>query len=1095
MIGRFKVVSFLVTFTLILFLVLSTTTDAAARVITVNNSTGPVADYTSIKEAVNSANEGDTILVYPGNYAENVYVNVANISIRSYSGNPEDTIVIAQNSSDHVFNVTSDSVDINGLTISGAKWPDIYYYDIAGIALYNVSRAYIHSNILLNNSCGLYLNNSSRNFLIRNNITKSSSGIYLVNSSNSNMLTDNNIIENTFSIRHQSSDNNTLISNKVKLSHNGIYFVSCNNNRLAENEVTENNFRGIILSSSSNNNLTNNNVYFNNLGVYLLNFSKSNTLISNSMWDNYLNFEIDSSSISPNIIYSNNLVNGKPIYYFSNTSDIKLDQSSNAGTIYLINCTNFTIKDLVLEKNAYGIYLNNTTSSLLENNFIINNKNGLFIENSSYNMIYNNYFFNRYDNVRLEGKNVGNIWNTTKVPLKNIVGGSFLGGNYWAKLDGRGFSQKNPTDTDGDGICDLFYSIEENNTDYLPLINSSVQLLTYDAVGETATSHQKWNYTNFDIFFYKSINGSGTETLTVDVTEETIINESNIVYWTDIKPIKYKCQVGERRVQSYPVLGFFGNMLVSLESESNGSSGTHTKKLAKLLIDSDDQYSLVDNNVFFLGEGYALKAKWIDDENNSVRLEFDKDNKLVDEIILNGSSKYYGFQGVDWTVYLNNIENEDNVTVMKVYVHQIFQSAVSNIVQIEGIWLIDYKNAFTIKPGDEFGILTVSSIGDNYIELKNNKPITLEKNSIHEIAEGLNFKVLDSSELIYYPFKEVTINLEENPLINDFYPLDSEVSTAEGEVQEFTINTGRTSNITLFINGDEVESKDSTTYFSYQNSNAPNGIYYVRAVARTEDEEAIHSWIWIVGDKIGDRDSTENGDRRGSSGSSSGSGGGAGGSPEPANNVEIKELSQAFVTNDKHVKFDFTRNATCIKSVEFDAKRTFGKTTAIVEMLKGKSQLTSQLPPGAVYRNINIWVGNEGMSSSENIENAVVNFKVEKSWIMENHVNISSINLYRYHEDLWNALLTRVTGEDEKYFYFKAETPGFSPFAVTAEKEVSNISLKTIPKIEKVNENAGGNENSTSAKSQEGVKSPGFESWLMISGLLCGAELSRMKKN
>ena len=58
----------------------------------------------------------------------------------------------------------------------------------------------------------------------------------------------------------------------------------------------------------------------------------------------------------------------------------------------------------------------------------------------------------------------------------------------------------------------------------------------------------------------------------------------------------------------------------------------------------------------------------------------------------------------------------------------------------------------------------------------------------------------------------------------------------------------------------------------------------------------------------------------GSSGSSSG--GGAGGSPEPAKNVQVKELSQAFITNGKPVKFDFAKNATCVVYVSFDAKKT-----------------------------------------------------------------------------------------------------------------------------------------------------------------------------
>jgi len=126
----------------------------------------------------------------------------------------------------------------------------------------------------------------------------------------------------------------------------------------------------------------------------------------------------------------------------------------------------------------------------------------------------------------------------------------------------------------------------------------------------------------------------------------------------------------------------------------------------------------------------------------------------------------------------------------------------------------------------------------------------------------------------------------------------------------------------------------------------------------------------------------------GGSGRSGGSGGGGGGgSPEPASNVESRELSQKFITNGNHVRFDFTRNATPVISVEFDPQKSAGKTTTIVEMLKNRSVLVSSLPECKVYRHINIWVGNEGFATPRNIENALLNFRVEKSWFPENGID------------------------------------------------------------------------------------------------------------
>ncbi|MCC4771150.1 PKD domain-containing protein [Methanosarcina sp. DH2] len=172
------------------------------------------------------------------------------------------------------------------------------------------------------------------------------------------------------------------------------------------------------------------------------------------------------------------------------------------------------------------------------------------------------------------------------------------------------------------------------------------------------------------------------------------------------------------------------------------------------------------------------------------------------------------------------------------------------------------------------------------------------------------------------------------------------------------------------------------------------------------------------------------------SGSSGGtSSGGGGGSPEPASNIEVKELSQEFITNGDSIRFEFAKNATSITYVKFDAKKNFGKTTTIVEQLKNRSVLTPKEPSGKVYRYMNIWVGNEGFATPENIANAIIGFRVNRAEITENKTGGPTIFMYRYSDGKWNALPTRKTGEDSQYMYFEARTPGFSPFAIITGKK------------------------------------------------------------
>ncbi len=177
--------------------------------------------------------------------------------------------------------------------------------------------------------------------------------------------------------------------------------------------------------------------------------------------------------------------------------------------------------------------------------------------------------------------------------------------------------------------------------------------------------------------------------------------------------------------------------------------------------------------------------------------------------------------------------------------------------------------------------------------------------------------------------------------------------------------------------------------------------------------------------------------------SSGGGGGGGGGSPEPQNNVEEKEISQAYVTSGKPVELDFTKNATCVVYVSFDAKKTAGKTTAIAEQLKGKSTLVSVLDSGEIYKYFNLWVGNSGFATSKNIGNPVVCFKVEKAWIKNNNINQSLITLQWYDKG-WQSLYTEKVKEDQNYVYFKSKTPGFSFFAITEYSVVDSKDEKNI---------------------------------------------------
>jgi hypothetical protein len=107
-------------------------------------------------------------------------------------------------------------------------------------------------------------------------------------------------------------------------------------------------------------------------------------------------------------------------------------------------------------------------------NRITNCDSGLYLVDAPC-IITNNNFNNTVNLNAPDG--IGNTLNTMKITGENIVGGPYLGGNYWATPSGDGFSQTH-LDSDGDGFADEPYKVEGcDYVDYLPLIPLKASLV------------------------------------------------------------------------------------------------------------------------------------------------------------------------------------------------------------------------------------------------------------------------------------------------------------------------------------------------------------------------------------------------------------------------------------------------------------------------------------------------------------------------------------------------------------------------------------------------------------------------------------------
>ncbi len=301
---------------------------------------------------------------------------------------------------------------------------------------------------ITNFDIGIYLASSTASIIQNNTISTSSHyGIYL-NSSNNNIIIDNfTHSNNVIGLYLNHSNYNTITSNTANLNYlSGITLDSSTNNTLTSNTLNSNSRHGAYISSNSNyNTLSGNTADYNIIGIEI-GASDHITMRNNTMSNNNHNFYFNSDSDADyenNDIDTSNLVQGKPIYYLYNQSDLTYD-GINMGTLLCISCNNISVKNITLSANNYsGVYFRNTSSSTIDNvtsnnsvhgimlqssdsNNIINNsinigEKGLYLYSSDYNFINNNKISSSLDGIYLDLSSSNELTNNTILNGKTSI--------------------------------------------------------------------------------------------------------------------------------------------------------------------------------------------------------------------------------------------------------------------------------------------------------------------------------------------------------------------------------------------------------------------------------------------------------------------------------------------------------------------------------------------------------------------------------------------------------------------------------------------------------------------------------------------------
>jgi PGF-pre-PGF domain-containing protein len=171
-----------------------------------------------------------------------------------------------------------------------------------------------------------------------------------------------------------------------------------------------------------------------------------------------------------------------------------------------------------------------------------------------------------------------------------------------------------------------------------------------------------------------------------------------------------------------------------------------------------------------------------------------------------------------------------------------------------------------------------------------------------------------------------------------------------------------------------------------------------------------------------------------------GGGGGGGGSITLPKKHE-KRMIFSKVTPGAASIMKITNPEIGLKQIKISVKNQARNVRITVTKLDDKPASVTHEISGKVYKYIEIGTNN---LEEDNLEDAEIEFEVNKTWISNNNYDPFKVKLKRYLNG-WQELKTELTDQDNDYYYYKAPTPGFSYFVITAEEEVEEEKTEEGP--------------------------------------------------
>ncbi|NPD89510.1 MAG: hypothetical protein HGN29_12395 [Asgard group archaeon] len=246
----------------------------------------------------------------------------------------------------------------------------------------NASYPYIIENYTIsgNYQYGINIRNTTKHFIIRNCTILVDNGILVDDTANDTVTIFNNTLGSTYSgIRVYNSNGCNITSNLcIDTGLFGIEVKECSSSIIDNNTCTDASESNIVVTSSPLSNVTNN--YCSNALSYGMILQQCNdaTLINNTFQNDGLEIQEAHSNYQTYTVL-NNSVNGRPIGFFIKEDNIEIT-TPLYSQLYVISCTNFTIRNQDFFSTDTALFVFNCSSIDIKDNSWNYNDKAFLIE-------------------------------------------------------------------------------------------------------------------------------------------------------------------------------------------------------------------------------------------------------------------------------------------------------------------------------------------------------------------------------------------------------------------------------------------------------------------------------------------------------------------------------------------------------------------------------------------------------------------------------------------------------------------------------------------------------------------------------------------